>query len=263
MRQPLALILLASLFAIGVGSAEAQLRSGVQPSYGGAQQQGGGVSGIRGGGYGGFGGGYGGYGGGYGGYGGYGAYGVPNYGGRPLGTFGNIGNPAGAGAYNNPYYGSYGPIGAPGGAPVLYGSPVAAPGGYFRIGRVGVNFWQSPSGYYYPWGLGAAGAPQTVYYVQEGSTTQAKPPIPTMLNDMEKYLSQSKEKGRVSQQDYQHIFRRMQDLRGKYSRLAAESDGLLDQADESSLRRDVDQLSSEVALRVKPASASADSPSPR
>lgn len=190
------------------------------------------------------------YGGGYGGYGGYG------YQGRPLGSYGNIGNPYGAGLYNNPYYGVYGPIGAPLQSPLIYGAPVPVAGGYYRLGRLGAQYWQSPSGYYYPWGAGAIGIPQQVYYVQQGNITQSRPPIPTELGDMEKYLNESKDKGRVDDSDYQHLYRRLHDLRTKYDRLAAECDGLLDQSDEESLRRDVGQLSGEISQRVHPAASS-------
>lgn len=191
-------------------------------------------------------------------YGGGNVYGggvYPNYNGRPLGSFGNIGNPYGAGLYNNPYYGSYGPIGAPVGS--VYGAPVALPGGYFRIGKVGVQYWQSPSGYYYPWGVGAIGVPQQVYYVQQGSTTQAKPPLPTELNDMEKYLEENKAKDRIADSDYQHLFRRVHDLRSKYNRLAGEFDGVLDPGDEEHLRRDIDQCAAEISQRVRPAPSTA------
>jgi hypothetical protein len=255
-RQAILLLAVASLLSIAAVPVNAQgLGSGSTPSYGGGfglQSGGGGGSGFGsygqpiyapGGSWTGPGGGYSGYGGG-------------NYSGRPLGSFGNIGNPYGNGYYNNPYYGTYGPIGAPIGTQV-YGAPVAVPGisGFYRFGRVGINYWQSPSGYYYPWGAGAVGGAvqQNIYYKESSnSTTTAKPPIPTMLGDMEKYLDDSKTKGRISDADYQHIFRRVQDLRSKYSRLAAEWDGVLDPTDESRLRGDVEQVSSEIALRVRP-----------
>lgn len=172
-----------------------------------------------------------------------GSYFYPGFGwsSRPLGG----GNVYGGGVYGNGYGNGYGTP--------IYQAPVAVPGvrGYFRIGGVQAQYWQAPSGYYYPWGVGASTYGSPVYYVNQGVTQQSRPPLSSVFNDMEKYLDESKDRARVSQADFDHLFRRLHDLRGKYDNMLSQAGGTIEQADEDSVRRDVDQLSGEIAMRVK------------
>lgn len=149
------------------------------------------------------------------------------------------------------YYGGYG-YGYP--APV-YGAPVAVPGlnGYFRFGNTQLNYWRAPSGYYYPWAAGSAYVPQQpIYVIQQGQTQAQQPPISSMFSDMESYLDDSQKKGKIGQVNYQRLFRRLQDVRGKYDHLRTAGGGVLDPGDEESIRRDIAGLSGEISRAVKP-----------
>jgi hypothetical protein len=151
-----------------------------------------------------------------------------------------------------PYYGGYGGYGY--GAPV-YAAPVAVPGisGFFRFGNANLNYWQAPSGYYYPWASGSAYVPQQpIYIVEKGQTQAQQPPLSSMFTDMESYLDSSQKKGKIGQNEYERLFRRLQDVRGRYDHLRAASDGTLDQGDEESIRRDAAGLGGEISRAVKP-----------
>jgi hypothetical protein len=151
-----------------------------------------------------------------------------------------------------PYYGGYGGYGY--GAPV-YAAPVAVPGltGYFRFGNANLNYWHAPSGYYYPWAAGSAYVQQQpIYIVQQGQTQAQQPPLSSMFTDMEKYLDDSQKAGKMGQIDYQRLFRRLQDVRGRYDHLRAAGGGTLDSNDEESIRRDAAGLGGEIARAVKP-----------
>ncbi|HEY9793007.1 MAG TPA: hypothetical protein V6D22_21575 [Candidatus Obscuribacterales bacterium] len=166
--------------------------------------------------------------------GGYPGYGYPGYG-YP---------------YASPYAGV--PIGAPA---VIPGAP-----SFFHIGPLNMQYWRSPSGYYYPWGMGASAySTNTVYYINQGQTQAQSPPIYSLLNDMRSFLDESKKSGRLSDADYQHLFRRLQDIQGKYDHLIAEN-GTLEQSDEETIRKDAGLLGSEISHRVKPLSSSEASP---
>lgn len=155
----------------------------------------------------------------------------------------------------SPYYTGY-----PSGYPVVttYGAPVAVPGfgGYFRIGNARINYWQGPSGYYYPWGIGTAyqsSAP--IYIVNQGVTTPQLPPLSAQFSDMENYLDDSQKKGKLNQTDYSRLFRRLQDIRSKFDHARAQAGGNLDSTDEDNIRRDLDNLGGEISRAVKPVSA--------
>jgi hypothetical protein len=164
--------------------------------------------------------------------------------------------------WNTPHYTPYGGYGpnygyAPGygvGYPIATPyAPIVVPGtsAFFRFGGVTTHYWKAPSGYYYPWGVGASyAAPAQVYYVNQGQTQAQNPPVYLMLGDMRKYLDDMKKDGRLTDGDYQHLFRRVQDLQAKYDHLMA-MNGALDTTDEDSVRRDAGLLGSEIAQRVK------------
>lgn len=125
--------------------------------------------------------------------------------------------------------------------------------GFYHLG--GLDYWRAPSGYYYPWGLGATtygySLPTYFYNQAQLQPVQQSPPLYSMFSDMQQYLDQSKKDARVADLDYKHLYRRLQDLRGKYDHLIA-ANGTLDPADEESLRKDAALLGSEIAVRVKP-----------
>lgn len=140
------------------------------------------------------------------------------------------------------------------GGSVYYPAPTTVAGGYFRFGNVagtiGSTYWRSPSGYYYPWAANYI-VNSPIIYVQDGQSQPSKPPISTILSDMDKYISEAKEKNRISDQDYVNINRRITDLRRKLSSMMQHADGQLDPQDEESFRRDLEPLSRDIALRVK------------
>ncbi len=186
-------------------------------------------------------------------YGGYGGpvYGTPGYGGYGYQPYGSstwrptLGSP-----YANNYY----PAGGVYGAPAYYAPPTAVSGNFFRFGNfsaaTNVTYWRSPSGYYYPWGANwAAGSP--VIIVQQGQSQPTKPPISTVLNDMERYVTEAKDKGQVSEKDYAGIQQRISDLRRKFSSMLTANDGDLDAQDDEYFRRDLDTLSRDISYRVK------------
>lgn len=158
--------------------------------------------------------------------------------------------------YVNPYgYGyGYGSYGLPIFTTPIYQAPLAVPGisGYFRIGSTAINYWRAPSGYYYPWGCGINCAQTPIYIVERGVSTPQLPPISSLLSDMEKYLDESRKSDKLSQTDYQRLFRRLQDIRGKYDHERAASGGALDNADEEYTRKSVDLLAGEISRAVKP-----------
>jgi hypothetical protein len=150
-----------------------------------------------------------------------------------------------------PYYNTYGGYGY---AAPIYAAPAAVPGlsGFFRFGNVRLNYWQAPSGYYYPWGLGTWQASQPIYIVQNGQTQAQLPPLSSMFSDMENYLDDSNKKGKLGEVDYKRLFRRLQDVRSKFDHLRAAGGGTLDPGDEENIRRDVDNLGGEISRAVKP-----------
>jgi hypothetical protein len=172
---------------------------------------------------------------------------------------GVINNPALNPYYGNGYGGGYGAgygsgLGYSGYAPV-YRAPVVMPGApsYYRIGPLNAQYWRSPSGYYYPWGVPilGGGVANQIYYVNQGQTQQQSPPVYAMLNDMRQFLDEMKRNGRLTEADYLHLFHRVQDLQGKYDHFMA-MNGTIDPADEDSVRRDAGLLGSEISQRVKP-----------
>lgn len=134
---------------------------------------------------------------------------------------------------------------------MYYTPPAAVTGNYFRFGQVGagVTYWRSPTGYYYPWGGYVANSP--IIIVQEGQSQSTVPPISTILTDMEKYVTEAKEKNKISEQDYTNINRRINDLRRKLSSMMRSAEGQLDPQDDTFFRRDLDTLSRDISLRVK------------
>lgn len=184
----------------------------------------------------------------------YGANGVPYT--QPLvpmyGVPGNYG-------YNYTNYG----VGGIGGYVPTYGfnyptlaQPALIGGNYFglRIGSANLQMWKAPSGYYYPWCARPVGLlyPAPIVIYQQGTTQPQLPPLSTMFEDMIKYLNESKEKSKISEADYNHLKRRATDLKNKERSLAIAAGGSLPQDSDELLRKDADQLSEEMARRIKP-----------
>lgn len=134
--------------------------------------------------------------------------------------------------------------------------PSLIAGNYFglKIGNANLQMWKAPSGYYYPWCVRPAGLlyPAPIVIYQQGSTQPQLPPLSTLFDDMLKYLNESKEKDRISEADFNHLKLRANDLKKKERSLAIAAGGALPQDSDELLRKDADQLSEEIARRVKP-----------
>jgi hypothetical protein len=136
------------------------------------------------------------------------------------------------------------------------GSPVAVvgSGGYFsfRGGPAAFRFWQAPSGYYYPWYSGLAYQPQILVF-QQGSQnpSPAQPPVTTVISDMRSFLDQSKSSGKLSEEDYSHLSRRLNDVQGKYYSDKINAGGSLDDGQEADVRKQIDMVGEELVHRLK------------
>lgn len=179
----------------------------------------------------------------YGGYGGYGAY--PTYG-NPYNTmYGGYGY--------NPYQGRY--IYGGNSIPV-YGMPQFIGNGMYGINYGGAvnRYWRSPSGFYYPWagGYNYTSYPIFVMPPSNGAPSQTIPPVSTVVKDLDSYLEKAKANGKISAGDYQSLRQRASDLLSKQNSIKYEEGGSIDPENEAQIRSDLDELSAEVAHRVKP-----------
>ena len=192
-----------------------------------------------------------------------------NAGFAPPNAYGYTGSYTGGAGYSNnfgfntmrpgnmPLQYGYGvtPYGMPYGSPA-FGLPQPygiAGGGFYTMSYGGrnVRYWQSPSGYYYPW-LNSYSTP-IVYVPQAGQNPQASsPPISTICADLLTYLDQQREKGNVSEDAYQHLKRRTLDIRNKERDLRISGNGTVDSQDEVYIRRDLEGLGGEVAKSIAP-----------
>jgi hypothetical protein len=68
---------------------------------------------------------------------------------------------------------------------------------------------------------------------------------------MTKYLEDQKDKGKLSDADYNHLKQRAVDLLSKERDLRSQGGGTIDPEAEQSIRSDMDSLGGEVAQRVK------------
>lgn len=165
---------------------------------------------------------------------------------------------AGANGYypyaNQGGYGYYAPNPYANGYPAL-GTPVPVDGGYFRFNMGGFSgsYWKSPSGYYYPWGVGGAySGQQPIIVVQQGESQPTQPPITDMIKDMNSYIDEQNKKNKFKTDDYQHLARRLRDIQNVESSMRARNNGRLDPADEETVRKDLAMLSGDIARRVLP-----------
>jgi len=156
---------------------------------------------------------------------------------------------------NQPGYGYYGASPYAAGFPAL-GAPVAIDGGLYRFNTVGGyagGYWRSPSGYYYPWGAGSVyAAPPPIIMVNQGSSQPALPPVPDMLKDMSTYVDEQNTKKKLKPDDYQHLARRVKDLVTLEASDRSRNNGVLDPADEETLRKDCAMLTGDISRRIQP-----------
>lgn len=137
-----------------------------------------------------------------------------------------------------------------------FGTPVPLDGGYFRFNTHGFSgsYWKSPSGYYYPWGVGGvyAASQPPIIMIQQGESQPVQPAVADMLKDMNSYIEEQNTKKKFKTDDYQHLARRLRDIQNVQSSMIARSGGRLDPNDEETIRKDLAMLSGDIARRVLP-----------
>lgn len=180
--------------------------------------------------------------------------------GQQLGNWGN--GSAGYNVYNpstfNPYARTSGFYTPPylGVNYPAFGVPQAVGGGFFRIpnGQAMLPMWQAPSGYYYPWAYRPRNFvyayPLPILVIQNQNPEPALPPLSVVFTDMTKYLDENKKDKKITEYDYNGMIRRVKDLQSKERTLRIAAGGSLDPADEAQIRRDLDQVGSELSWRV-------------
>jgi hypothetical protein len=151
-----------------------------------------------------------------------------------------------------PFYGG-GLYGAPYGYPAFGAPQPYGPAGQalytMNYGGRNVRFWQSANGFYYPW-VSSFTAP-IVYIPTAGQSPQpTTPPISTICSDMLSYLELQKDKGNLSQDNYEHLRRRAVDIRNKERDLRISGSGSVDSQDEAFMRRDLEGLGAEMAKSI-------------
>jgi|AGTN01.1.fsa_nt_gi hypothetical protein len=175
--------------------------------------------------------------------------------GQPVPNYYNNYNPANpynpyartSGFYTPPYLGVNYPA---------FGVPQAIGGGFFRIpsGQTMLPMWQAPSGYYYPWAFRPRNFvyayPLPILVIQNQNPEPALPPLSVVFTDMTKYLDENKKDKKITEYDYGGMIRRVKDLQSKERTLRIAASGSLDPADEAQIRRDLDQVGSELSWRV-------------
>jgi hypothetical protein len=209
-----------------------------------------------------------------------GGYAAPGYiaPGYPAGTYIAPGRTVAPGVYNNPYYSPYvspyqGTYRTPYGSTPVYSAPYvySSPYGYSNLsgsvptpiggnqfgityGNGSLRLWRAPSGYYYPWVGGYNYNAYPIFVTPPGaaSSTATSPPISTVVSDLGQYLDSAKKDGKIADGDFLSLKRRGSDLLSKEKSLAYEAGGSLDADQEAEIRRDVDELSGEVARHVRP-----------
>lgn len=155
---------------------------------------------------------------------------------------------------NTGMYGTINPMFAGNiGAPV----PMGGANFSFRLGNVNCNMWRAPSGYYYPYYPGFSGFGQglvNTIYVAPNSQEQPvakQPPVSVQFSDTFKFLEDAKKDSKISDGDYEHLKRRATDIQKKERSYRIAQGGTLDSDYENEIRRDLDNLSNEIAQRVK------------
>lgn len=137
---------------------------------------------------------------------------------------------------------------------VKYVDPHRISGGLYSVKSNGIELklWKAPSGYYYPWVHGQAFYPYnpSVVSINHGAAACAEPPLRVIINDMNLFLADAHDQGRLTREEYLHLSGRLKDLKGMWKSLRLRSGGMVDLKDEASIRRRLMQLSEEIAVRL-------------
>ena len=162
---------------------------------------------------------------------------------------------------NSPYYNPYAPtylgrynIG--GVIQPIFGPPQLLNGNLYGVNISGnpYTFWRAPSGFYYPWssGFGYSDYPILTMPPNGSNPLQAQPTVETVISDLNSYLNKAKADGKISTDNYQFLQQKAQYLQKKAQSMAQSNEGVLDPDQEIELRKEIENLSSEVTYRVQP-----------
>src|SRR5262249_17236301 len=120
-------------------------------------------------------------------------------------------------------------------------------GGFYQLGGAG-SYWLSPSGYYYPWGASAYGGypTQVIYIFQQGSLSEAKPPISTVIGDIAKFLLDAKSQKQLDLTSCESFSARLPDISNRVTTCENNNGGVLDASDDFAIRHDLDALITDI-----------------
>lgn len=149
--------------------------------------------------------------------------------------------------FSNPYHSN---INYP-----TFGTPQPTGNGYFLVpsGSAKLPMWKAPSGYLYPWAPRPANFffryPMPILMVPQKSTVAAPavPPLLVVIRDLEHYISDAKSQQKILAKDALTIEKRLADIKSKEHRLRITGGGIINQADEAQMRRELDKTGSEIA----------------
>jgi hypothetical protein len=144
-----------------------------------------------------------------------------------------------------------------------YGMPVGTTPlgiGYYQLGGLagGMSYWRAPSGYYYPWGAssiyGAGGyTPTHVTYVyQGGAFAESKPSVPSVINDLRRFVEDAKSKQQLDDSNYEQLTVRLNDITEQTRAMSQNNGGTLNVSDEQTVRRALDELITEITRALNP-----------
>jgi hypothetical protein len=177
-----------------------------------------------------------------------------SYGSQYGGQFGGqlYGRYPGGGAYNGGLVGPVYPFGTP------YVNPVAMGNGLYSFngGGINANMWRAPSGYYYPWGVGSNynGYQQIIYVDQSGGRSQTvaqQPPLSMQFTDMSQFLDDAHKNGKLADNDFQSLKRRLKDIQSKERSYRIAGDGYLEDNYDAEIKQNLKDLSKEMTERIK------------
>ena len=156
----------------------------------------------------------------------------------------------------NPYYSPYlGRYNINGATIPVFGAPQPLGSNLYGItyGGSPAQFWRAPSGFYYPWAGGYSynQYPILVMPPTGANPVRTLPPITTVVSDLDSYLNKAKETGKISKENYYNLQQRAHNILNKAQDDAQANGGTIDPDQEADLRKEVEDLSAEVAYRVK------------
>lgn len=140
----------------------------------------------------------------------------------------------------------------------IFGVPQPIGGGVFSVqaGRVTLNMWKGPSGYYYPY----CGVPAGWNYYnvpipvivnpQYNPPSASDPPVSTFIADTTEFLDKKKKEKKISDRDYKNMSQRLKDLESKERLMRNQSGGTMDKTDEDQVRQEVAQVLKEMQWRL-------------